>query len=104
MITEKINRYLLIGVIGAVLLYFFSQSENKTYKDWYSGYEAGWNGEEVKFSLWDSKEKKEGYEQGIDNADAYDEGYYDAKEGNEPKYLKDTFYMDGYKDGKKTRY
>lgn len=50
-----------------------------------------------------SKEYREGYEQGVADAEMYDLGYYDGINGYRPKYSKDPDYMDGFKNGKKIR-
>lgn len=67
------------------------------------GYEAAWEGEDAPSSTWTSKEEKEGYAQGLEDAEMYDEGYDDGYGGKRPKYSKDPFYMDGFKDGKKEK-
>jgi len=94
---------LIIGIIGAASLYLFSSCGNSDRKDWDSGYNSAWEDEEPPSSFWDSKAKKEGYELGRAETDAYDDGYYDGKNGHGPKYTKDAFYMDGYKQGKKDK-
>ena len=63
------------------------------------GYEAAWEEEEAP-SKWASKEEREGYAQGADDAWMYDEGYCDGVNKKRPKYSQDPFYMDGFKDGK----
>lgn len=68
-----------------------------------TGYKAAWNGEEKPSSVWSTKQQIDGYQDGLDDADMYDEGYYDGKNKNKPKYFNDLFYMDGFKDGKKQR-
>lgn len=65
------------------------------------GYESAWNGEKKAASIWTSKIEQEGYQQSIEDANMYDEGYYDGKNGNSPVYFRDGFYMEGYRDGKK---
>lgn len=61
------------------------------------GYEAAWRNEPLYF---ETEEVKNGYRHGIDDADAYDNGYEDAKNKKRPRDPKDCFYMDGYRDGK----
>jgi hypothetical protein len=63
------------------------------------GYDAAWDEEELPFYA--SQQEKTGYEEGLDDAWMYDEGYYDGMNDKKPKYCDDQFYMDGYKDGKK---
>lgn len=67
-------------------------------------YDAAWEGEGTPSSFWSSQEERDGYEQGLDDADMYDEGYEDGKNKRKPKYKDDVDYMDGYKDGTKDCY
>lgn len=67
------------------------------------GYEAAWEDEERPSSLFTTQEEIDGYEEGVDDAWMYDEGYEDGYEGKKPKYFNDEFYMDGYKDGKSSK-
>ena len=53
--------------------------------------------------VWILSQQRDGYQDGLDDADMYDEGYYDGKNKHKPKYFNDSFYMDGFKDGKKQR-
>jgi hypothetical protein len=94
---------LIIGIIGATSLYLLSGCGNSDRKDWDSGYDSAWEDKEAPSSFWDTKAKREGYELGRADADAYDEGYHDGRNGHGPKYTKDAFYMDGYKQGKKDK-
>jgi hypothetical protein len=68
------------------------------------GYDAAWEDEEEPSSIWDSQQKKDGYEDGLYDSDMYDDGYQDGIDNKSPKYLEDSFYMDGYKDGKASRH
>ena len=70
--------------------------------DYDDGYEAAWNGEDEP-SSWSSREKKNGYQEGVEDSCLYDEGYHDGLKGKKPKYFNDTIYMEGYKDGKEDR-
>lgn len=81
---------------AAIGLWFFSSNSGDQYDQ---GYESAWE-EEDEPSSWASRDLKEGYEDGLNDADAYDEGYYDGANEHRPKYLDDPFYMDGFKDGK----
>lgn len=67
------------------------------------GYQAAWEGEQEPTSFWSNSKFKEGYEQGINDAYMYDEGYFDGINGHKPKYKKDPDYMDGFKDGIKNK-
>jgi len=72
------------------------------YSNYDKGYEAAWE-EENEPSLWASAEEKEGYEDGVDDSDMYDEGYYAGSNRKKPEHINDQFYMEGYNDGKKYR-
>ena len=65
-------------------------------------YDAAWDGEKEP-SSWASQKQKEAYQQGLDDANMYDDGFFDGRNGNKPIYTKDSYYMDGYKDGKKAK-
>jgi len=67
------------------------------------GYDAAWEGEDEPSSFWSTQSEQEGYEQGQEDAWLYDEGFYDGLNKKKPKHLNDSFYMDGFKDGKKDR-
>lgn len=97
------RKTILMGLACVTSLCFLPGCGNSDRKDWDDGYESAWEGEEAPDSFWDSKAKKEGYEYGRADADAYDEGYYDGVNGHGPKYTKDAFYMDGFKEGKKDK-
>lgn len=92
-----------IGYIAAIILgyYFFFGGDNKR-ENYDKGYEAAWE-QEGEPSKWSSKEEKEGYEAGLDDAWTYDTGYGDGYDEKRPQYLKDPLYMEGYKDGKKDK-
>ncbi|MBU4348083.1 hypothetical protein KJ671_01070 [Patescibacteria group bacterium] len=89
--------YLSISIIG---LFFFSCNNDSNYD---KGYEDAWEGNEAPSSFWNSKEEKEGYEEGLEDAYTYDEGYNDGVDGLRPKYLNDLLYIEGYNDGKKDK-
>ena len=63
------------------------------------GYEAAWE-EEEEPSVWASKEEKEGYQDGIEDVETYEDGYADGYDKAKPELLDDDLYMDGYKEGK----
>ena len=94
---------ILMGLACVTSLCFLSGCGNNDRKDWDNGYNSAWEYDEAPSSFLGSKAKKEGYEQGRADAEAYDEGYYDGRNGRGPKYTKDAFYMDGYKQGKKDK-
>jgi hypothetical protein len=73
-----------------------------TDKSYEKGYEAAWQYEEEP-DYWASQEEKDGYVSGSWDSDMYDEGFDDGLNKKRPKYIKDEFYMDGYKDGKNSR-
>lgn len=70
--------------------------------DYDNGYESAWEekGAPTRFS---SQQYRDGYEQGLQDAAMYDEGYYDGYNKIKCAYPKDPDYMDGFKDGKKRR-
>ena len=70
--------------------------------DYDKGYEAAWNGENEPGYL-SSKKYGAGYQQGIEDAAAYDDGYYDGYNKKKARYPNDPDYMDGFKDGCKSR-
>ncbi len=86
-----------------VILFGFCSCNSDNQGTYDKGYEAAWNGESASTSRWVSEQEKLGYEEGLDDASMYDEGYDDGHDGKRPKYAKDPFYMDGYKDGKKDK-
>lgn len=87
-----------IGWLGCCLV-----SCNDNSSQYEKGYESAWNGEKEPSSIWTSRVKREGYQQGVEDAGMYDEGYYDGKKGSRPTYFRDAYYMEGYRDGKKQR-
>ena len=89
---------LLLIVIG----FGVSSCGNNSGYEYDNGYEAAWN-EDGEPTMFSSKDYREGYQQGLEDADVYDEGYYDGYNKKKSKYPKDHDYMDGYKDGKKDR-
>ena len=70
--------------------------------DYDKGYAAAWDGKD-KPSLFSSKKYGTGYQQGVEDAAAYDDGYYDGYNKKKTRYPKDPDYMDGFKDGYKSR-
>ena len=94
---------LFLGIIGVASCYLFSGCGNNDRKDWDSGYNSAWEYDKVPSHFLDNQAKKAGYDQGRVDAYAYDEGYYDGRNGHSPKYTKDAFYKDGYKQGKKDK-
>ncbi len=94
----KLKNYLWVLILGFVL----SGCESNSGYDFDNGYEAAWNGEKAP-TRFSSQEYHNGYEQGLQDAAMYDEGFYDGYKRKEPKFPKDLDYMDGYKDGKKRR-
>lgn len=95
-------KYLFYFAIAAIGLYMFGCDDSRKYENYDKGYEAAWE-EDDEPSSWASKEEKEGYENGLDDAWAYNTGYDDGYDDKRPKYFNDPLYMDGYKDGKKDR-
>jgi hypothetical protein len=89
--------------IFALLLVMSLTACNNDTNQYDSGYEAAWNGEKEPSSIWSTKKQRNGYQDGLEDADMYDEGYYDGKNKHKPKYFNNAFYMDGFKDGKKQR-
>lgn len=79
----------------------YLSSCNNSEDQYQNGYEAAWDG--ITPSSWSNNKFREGYEQGLDDAYIYDEGYFDGKNGKRPRYFKDPDYMDGYKDGKRNK-
>lgn len=96
-----------VGLFSALLCVcvagLASGCEGGSRKNWDAGYEAAWEGKEALSSFWASKEEKEGYENGLDDAWTYDVGYDDGYEGRRPQYFNDALYMDAYKNGKKDK-
>jgi hypothetical protein len=92
--------FLTILVAMSCLFLFSCDSSHQRADRYNKGYEAAWEGEDAPSSFWTSKEEKEGYEDGLDDAWTYDTGYYDGYEGKRPQYFNDPLYMDAYKDGK----
>lgn len=66
------------------------------------GYEDAWNGANEP-GYFSSEKFRAGYQQGLEDAAAYDDGYYDGRNRKKAKYPKDPDYMDGFKDGYKNR-
>tara|TARA_Y100000588_G_scaffold89863_1_gene96452 strand:+ start:691 stop:1020 length:330 start_codon:yes stop_codon:yes gene_type:complete len=95
----KKHKKLLFIVILFFLLFHKKRTIVQTYND---GYQAGWNERDVS-SFCMSHEAKIGYDQGLSDSCAYDQGYDDAFERKVPEYLDDPDYMDGYNDAKKDK-
>ncbi|MBB63483.1 MAG: hypothetical protein CMO81_00285 [Waddliaceae bacterium] len=68
------------------LILLFSSCENDRYDDYSRGYDNAWRGIEEPNFLSSSKYRS-GYEQGRMDADMYDDGFYDGKNGRSPKRL-----------------
>ena len=83
-------------IVTSLCIFGCDDSKRKNYD---KGYEAGWEGGRTP-SPWASKEEKEGYEDGLEDAWIYDIGYDDGFEERKPQYFNDALYMDAYKDGK----
>ncbi len=94
-------KYFFYFALVAIGLYMFGCEDNKR-SNYDKGYEAAWEEEEPS-SFWASKEEKEGYEDGLDDAWTYDTGYDDGYEERRPQYFNDALYMEAYKDGKKDK-
>lgn len=90
--------YLFLLIIGFALA---GCGDGDRY-DYDNGYESAWNDEKAP-SRFSSKECREGYQQGLADAVAYDDGYYDGYNNKRPAFPKDIDYMDGYKDGKRKK-
>ena len=82
--------------VVALGLGFFGSDGGDQYDQ---GYESAWEGDDEP-SSWTSRELREGYEDGLNDADLYNDGYYDGANNHGPKYLDDPFYMEGFKEGK----
>lgn len=96
-------RYFLDLVLLTLGITSASCSDTHKQHHYDKGYEAAGEGEKALSSFWASKEEKEGYENGLDDAWTYDIGYNDGHEGKRPQYFNDTLYMDAYKTGKKDK-
>lgn len=90
--------YLLLLIIGFAL----SGCGDGNRYDYDNGYESAWNDEKAP-SRFSSTEYSEGYQQGLEDGAAYDNGYYDGYNNKRPRFPKDIDYMDGYNDGKKDK-
>ena len=86
-------------ILVGMLLYGCGSDDRYDYD---KGYEAAWNGEDEP-GMFSSKKCGAGYQQGLEDAAAYDDGYYDGCNKKKAKYPKDPDYMDGFKDGCKSR-
>lgn len=99
MVLQQIVRSLFFS--AAVGLCLVGCDKDSRY-DYDNGYEAAWD-ESAEPSWYSSKEYKDGYEQGKEDAEVYDMGYFDGYNKEKCAYPKDPDYMDGFKDGVKTR-
>jgi len=99
---NKILKFPLYFAMGTISLLMLFGCQDK-HSDYDKGYEAAWEEDNAPSSYWTSKEEKQGYEDGLDDAWTYDEGYYDGYEGKRPRYFNDPLYMDAYKDGSKDK-
>jgi len=95
------NKTLLILPFLFSLFLLTSCDDNSRY-DYDYGYEAAWDGEKEP-SRFSSQQYRDGYEQGMQDAAMYDDGYYDGYNKKKCAYPKDPDYMDGFKDGCKRR-
>lgn len=86
-------------IAGLVL---FALTSCESYNDYNSGYNAGRNGKKNMLYSWSSL-YNQGYQAGQDDADAYDNGYYDGYNGNKCRDSLDRDYREGFEDGKRTR-
>ena len=95
-------RAFLTLLVALPCLFLFSCDGSRQRADRYDkGYESAWEREEAPSSFWASKEEREGYEAGLQDAWIYDAGYSDGYEGKKPEYFDDHLYMDAYEDGKR---
>jgi hypothetical protein len=94
--TPTIKPLLLLPLIGVC----FAGCDSNSGYDYDNGYESAWEGEGAPTSF-SSQKYRDGYEQGLQDAAMYDEGYYDGYNKKKCAYPSDPDYMDGYKDGKK---
>lgn len=95
-------KYFLYSSLIALGIYLFCDNDNKR-GNYDKGYAAAWEGEDAPTSFWISKEEKDGYEDGLDDAWTYDVGYEDGYEKRRPQFFNDVLYMDAYKHGKEDR-
>ncbi|MCK4651203.1 hypothetical protein KAT08_03470 [Candidatus Babeliales bacterium] len=87
------NLFYFIIIVGFLLLF------NSNDKDQYDkGYETAWQDKEP--SVWANKQEKNGYYDGLDDSWMYDEGYDDGLHKKSKRYPNNSFYIEGYKDGK----
>ena len=93
------NSNLVIILILAIFTICLSSCENNDYDN---GYESAWSGYKST-SIFSSKETCMGYQQGLEDAATYDDGYYDGYNNKRPQHTNDYDYMDGYNDGKSKR-
>jgi len=68
-----------------------------------NAYEAAWDGENAPTSIFASKEEIKGYQDGLEDSNAYEDGYFDGWNEKRPRYLNDQFYMEGFKDAKQDK-
>lgn len=80
--------------IFAVLLVMSLMACNNDTNQYDSGYEAAWNGEKDPSSIWSTKKQRNGYQDGLDDADMYDDGYYDGKNINQNILMIHSTWMD----------
>lgn len=93
---------IILGFLNIILLSLLFSCENTDAYKYEKGYEAAWNVANEP-SWYSSKEYKNGYEQGQQDAEYYDMGFGDGYDKEKCIYPKDPDYMDGYKDGVKRR-
>lgn len=97
-LQQIIKPLLLLPILGACLVGCYSNSGH----DYDDGYESAWE-EGSAPTRFSSQQYRDGYEQGLQDAAMYDEGYYDGYNKKKCAYPNDPDYMDGYKDGKQRR-
>lgn len=95
---SKLPSLFILIVMGIALC----SCENDDKYSYDKGYRSAWNGEDEP-GLFSSKQHKTGYQQGLEDAAAYDDGYYDGYNKKKARCSKDPDYMDGFKDGCKKR-
>jgi len=84
-------------VLSLFLLAYAGCSSSSPYD---AGYEKGYDGAEKGVAYSFSKEYKNGYDDGAQDAYYFDLGYRDARNDEEPRYPSLEEYMEGYREGK----
>lgn len=96
------NQLLFFLAIVPVFSLLLTGCDGNSGYDYDSGYESAWE-EGSAPTRFSSQQYRDGYEQGLQDAAMYDEGYYDGYNKKRCAYPNDPDYMDGYRDGKKRR-